>query len=478
MSVKRNFIYNSIITVSSYIFPLLTYPYVSRVLGVSNIGICNFVDSIINYFVLFSMLGISSVGIREIAKNKSDRHTLSKTFCSLLSLNFISTAIATVTLIACIYTIPTMYEYHELMFVGVCKLIFNLFLVEWLYVGLEDFQYITKRTILVKLLYIASIFVFIHKPSDYPWYYILTVSSVCINAVINIFHSRHFITFSIRDINVRPYVNTFVIMGIYLLVTNIYSSLTAAWLGFLTNTVEVGYYTTSTKLHMIILALFSAFSNVLLPRVSSLISENKKDEYWHKIDQAVEALLLFSFPVTILSCIYSSNLIHLLAGDGYEGAYLPFSIIAPLIMVIGYEQIVVLQILLANKQEKIMLRNSIIGSLVAIACNLLFVQKLGAVGSAMVWLMSELTILTISLNDVRRIYCYRFPLGLFQKYSIAYIPLVLVLYILHDSILLKDVFALIVAVAVTGIFTLVVQKYYLKNTILFDIINKFARIRQ
>ncbi|WP_034523139.1 oligosaccharide flippase family protein [Bacteroides uniformis] len=88
-SIKKNFFFSTFLTISNYVFPLITYPYVSRVLQVERIGLCNFVDSIINYFILFSMLGISTYGIREIAKNKSDKTKLNQTFYDLISINIL-----------------------------------------------------------------------------------------------------------------------------------------------------------------------------------------------------------------------------------------------------------------------------------------------------------------------------------------------------------------------------------------------------
>lgn len=124
-SIKTNFIYSSILTTANYIFPLITYPYVSRVLGVTNIGICNFVDSIINYFSMFSLMGIVAVGIRSIAAVKSDKEELSKTFSNLLFLNAISTFIVLLVLCISIIFISKFYEYKELMSIGVVKIIFT-----------------------------------------------------------------------------------------------------------------------------------------------------------------------------------------------------------------------------------------------------------------------------------------------------------------------------------------------------------------
>ena len=140
MSLQKNFIYSSILTVSKYLFPLIVYPYVSRTLGLSNIGIINFVDNLVNYFVFFSMMGIATVGVREIAAARSSKTQLSKTFMSLLSLTVIATFIAIVVLLIAMYTVPKLIVHQDLLYVGVVKLVFNLFLMEWFFYGYGRLQ--------------------------------------------------------------------------------------------------------------------------------------------------------------------------------------------------------------------------------------------------------------------------------------------------------------------------------------------------
>ena len=166
VTLKKNIFYSTILTTANYIFPLLTYPYVSRVLGVDKIGICNFVDSIINYFVLFSMLGVGIVGIREIAKNKNDKECLNKTFNSLFFLNTLSTTIMLVLLIIAINIVPKLNEHKELMYIGAFKLVFNYLLIEWLYKGLEDFKFITNRTVIIRCLYVISCLLYTSDAAD------------------------------------------------------------------------------------------------------------------------------------------------------------------------------------------------------------------------------------------------------------------------------------------------------------------------
>ena len=137
MGIGKNFLYSSVLTASNYLFPFILYPYVLRTLGVENIGVCDFVDSIINYFVLFSMLGISIVGVREIAQANVDKDRLNNVFTSLIILNGITTVIAVIGLVLAVYFIPALEAYKEMLFIGIIKLVGNFLLIEWFYKGIE-----------------------------------------------------------------------------------------------------------------------------------------------------------------------------------------------------------------------------------------------------------------------------------------------------------------------------------------------------
>lgn len=472
MSIKRNFIFNSLLTVSGYVFTLLTYPYISRVLGLSNVGIVNFVDGLINYFILFAMMGVGTVGIREVAINKNDRNELSKTFSGVITLNTISTLIAIAVLLTAMYTVPTLYPYRDLLYIGVCKLLFNILLVEWFFTGLEDFAYITKRTIAIKFLYVAAVFLLVREASDYKIYYLLCVLTVIVNGLVNIVYCRKFISFTLKGITIRPYLSTFFSIGFYVIIGSMYTSFNVAWLGFVSGTDEVGYYTTATKLHTVILALLTAFQNVMFPRVTSLLAEGKRDEYHEKLHVAVDSLLAFSFPIVITAIIFGPQILHLLVGDGYEGAYLPFRIIMPLIFVIGYEQIVCIQILMAMKQDKKLLINSCIGAASGLILNILFVSRLGAVGSSLVWLISEIIIMLGAQYWVSKTTEFRFPWSQIMKYTLVYSPVAIILVSISHYCVYSDTVMIGIAFIVITIYSAVTQAIILKNPIFVQYLNK------
>jgi len=189
-SIRKNFFYSALLTVSNYVFPFVTYPYVSRVLGVTNIGICNFVDSIVNYFILFSMMGISIVGMREIAAARDDREQRNRVFSSLFSLNLLTTLIAAIALVVVIYTVPSLTDYRPMLWIGLAKLAANCLCMDWLFRGLEEFRFITNRSILIKCLYVGAVFLFVRKAEDYWVYYLLTTLTLVANACVNVSFSR------------------------------------------------------------------------------------------------------------------------------------------------------------------------------------------------------------------------------------------------------------------------------------------------
>lgn len=392
-NLKKNILYSGILTTANYIFPLITYPYVSRVLGVANIGVCNFVDSIINYFLLFSALGIGVVGIREIAKNKGDKDKLQKTFSQLFTINTISTSIALLVLLIAMHTVGRLQENYELLWIGVLKLVFNYLLIEWFYKGLEDFKYITNRTIWVRCFYVISVFLLVKTPQDITTYYFLTSAIIIINAIINVLYARKYVKFTFCLSSLREPAKAICIFGLYSILTSMYTTFNVAYLGFVSTDTQVGLYTTSTKIHTIILMAFTAVTGVLMPRMAAILSEKKYDEYKRLIKKSVNILFLFAIPCVIIIEVFAPLIIRIIAGAGYEGAVTPLRIIAPLVLIIGIEQILITQSLIPMGRDKAVLTNSIMGAIVGILANIFIVPHLESVGSAIAWLAAEVAVM-------------------------------------------------------------------------------------
>ncbi len=433
-SIKKNFFFSSILTTANYIFPLLTYPYVSRVLGVTNIGACNFVDSIIHYFIMFSMMGIGVIGIREVAVCKDDKKKLSKVFSELFVLNTITTLLALLILIIAVLSVEQLRIHWRLMAIGALKLITNYMLVEWFYKGLEQFKFITVRTIFVKFAYVAGVFIFVRKVDDYVVYYMLTVLMIAVNAIVNIIYSRHYVSFIFCNLDVSRYLRSFFILGVYSFLSSLYTTFNVAFLGFVSGETEVGYYTTATKFFSILIALFSAFTGVMLPRMSSLLSDGKVEEFKERLTKSIDVLFFFFIPIGVLSIVYAPIIIRIMAGVGYEGAILPMRIIIPLVLIIGYEQIIIIQGLMPLKQDKSILYNSIVGAIVGILLNIALVPSLKSVGSSIVWIASEFVVLVCAQYYINKSLNFIFPWKKVLKFLSVNLPLFVILLCIYLNI--------------------------------------------
>lgn len=474
-NLKANVIYSSILTIANYVFPFVTYPYISRVLGVTNIGICNFIDSIINYYIIFSMMGIGAVAIREISRNKDNKEKLSNTFNSILALNTISTAIVLIILFLSIILVPRLYIHRHLMYIGAFKVLFNYLLIEWFYTGTENFKYITKRSIAIKLAYIICIFAFVRKSEDYNIYYLLSMLMIATNAILNLNHSRKYICFSLSNINIKPYIRSFFLIGIYVILTSMYTTFNITFLGFTCGEKEVGIYTTATKLHAILLALFTAFTNVMMPHMSSLISKEKKEDFIKYINQSIQVLLLFAIPIVLYFIIYAPEIIYLIAGPGYESASTPMRIVMPLIFIIGYEQIGIMQILMPLKKDKEIFRNSVLGAGLGIIANIILVSYLKSVGSAIVWTISEIAVLSATHYYVTKYTSIKFPIKNLFKYILGAIPCIILLYA-EQYVNTNYLFHIINGFIICSIYYSILYMFIFKEEIVLTNMNKLRKI--
>ena len=467
MGLKKNFLYSSILTTSNYIFPLITYPYVSRILGVTNIGLYNFADSIINYFIMFSVMGIGIIGIREIAGTQENVRNRNKVFSNLFILNTALTLIALAVFIICLFTVPDLYSNRDLMYVGILKLVSNLFLIDWFYKGLEKFKYITNVTLSIKFLYVISVFIFVRESNDYTVYYLLCTLMITLNAIANFTYAFKYVKFDFRALDLRKYMKTNFVLGAYCFLTSMYTSFNVAYLGFVSNNTEVGYYTTGTKLFTIIIALYSAFTGVIQPRMSSLLSENKFDEFISLIRKSIDILMAITIPAVLFTCFFSPEIIRIVSGEGYEGAIVPTRIVMPLIFIIGYEQILVIQVLTPLKKDKQILINSIIGAIVGLIMNIILVGKFASIGSAVVWVMSEIAVLISAQYFVTRYTHVSFPFKKLIKDIIVYIPLLILYWYILSHTSLNYMLELIIAIIITSIYTVT-----FKQKIVFGLIKR------
>lgn len=420
--VKKNFVYNMILVVGNYLFPLLVYPYISRVLGADNIGMYSYTDGIIDYFILFASLGIIPFGVREIARVKNDSQKASQVYSTLLALNVILTVVAVVVLIVTVNMIPKLESYRQFLYIGISKIVFSSLLVEWLFQGLSEFKYITIRSIAVRSLFVVSVFCFVRDSSDAPVYYILLCLSIAFNALFNLYQSGKYVHFSLKNIDFRLIMVPVLSFGFYKILTSMYTSFNIVYLGSVTDDTQTGYYYTATKLYGIIMSVITAFTTVMVPKVSEMLEDGQIERLREIALKSFEVIFVLTLPVIVLSCFYAPFIIDLISGKGYEGAILPFRIVMVLLLVISVEQVLVMQFLMALKDSRCILVLCVVGAIVGIALNILLVGRLKATGSAISWMVSEIAVMFTAIHFFQKHYAISFPYRLFVRELLLSIP--------------------------------------------------------
>ncbi len=405
MSIRGNLVYSALLTMSTYLVPLLVFPYISRVLGADGIGIVDTVDNIIDYCVLFSMMGLSTIGIREIARAKSDAKQLAQTFTDLYALNVISTIVIALILICATLVIPNMNDRWPMILIGSVKLFANMFWIEWFFTGIEDFRFITVRSIIVRTLFVISVFLFVNTKDDYMVYYMLFVGITVLNAICNWHYRARLFSINLCTANFRRFLKPFLALGLFAMLSAIYTKLSLPVLNYYCGDLESGYYATAMRIYQVCIALVSTLIGVLVPRISVLLKEGDIQQIKKLTRKTFMALIAFSLPIILVIFFFGNVIVCIIAGDGYQGAVLPMQIIALLLLIGGVEKIVILQLLIPMRADRQIVIAGFLGVIVWGLGTWILVEKYQSVGSAIIWVISETTVLmsaSISLYKIFR----------------------------------------------------------------------------
>lgn len=476
MGLKKNIFYSGFLTTGMYLSQLITFPYITKTLGVTNFGYCNFVQSFVQFFLLFSALGISTLGVREIAKvDKNNQEELNHTFSVLITLAGITTLISFAIYLLIIFFSPQLQAYYHLLLIGGLNIIFSLFNIEWLYRGLEDFKYITYRVLLIRILYILLIFIFVTNESHYVRYYFLSVMMVPVNSIINWLHAKKIIKYHFPKISdLYKYVKSNILIGIQIVLLSYNSTINPVILGLMSNDTEVGYFTTATKLIIIVLLFYNAYTSVLLPRISSMLQNKQNNEVEIFIKKSFALLYFLAIPLLLFVEKYTPEIIHIIANADYSGSILPMRICMPVILIGGISQIIIQQVLIPNNLEKDTVKASILGVLSCIILSYLFIPKYQSIASSVAWLVAEFIILIVTFHSAfNKIKHFNIELLLLFKYIIIYSPIAFFLFSIKLGF--PFILELILNAFIVLIYIHIMFSYIVKDSIYQSLISRFIR---
>ncbi|RGC81410.1 flippase [Hungatella hathewayi] len=400
-SIKKNFIYNSIYQLLVIAMPLITTPYISRVLGANGIGVYSYSYSVSQYYVLFIMLGLNNYGNRTIASIRNDKKLLKENFWSIYFMQlFLGISVSLIYFIYC-FSIARNTFAALIMSIYVISACFD---INWFLFGMEMFKATVIRNTLIKVLTTACIFIFVRNAEDVYTYCLIMVMGIFLSQIalwpyIKKIVPFYFPSFSEIKVHIKPNL----VLFLTVIAVSLYKIMDKIMLGMLSNTSQVGFYESAERIILIPTSLITSLGTVMLPRMTNMFATEKNSDKTKNLlykSIVLAAFLSSSMAAGIMGV--SKEFIPIFYGSGYEECINLFLILLPSCFFLGFGNVLRTQYLIPKKLDKIYVTSAFFGAVTNLIVNSLLIPKYFAVGAAVGTLLSEIVVCVYQSYMIRK----------------------------------------------------------------------------
>lgn len=398
-SLTINAFLNGLRSITNLIFPLITFPYVSRILSVNGMGKCSFSMTYINYFVLISGLGIATYGVREGAKYRDNRVKIGRFASQIFTINMWSTVISYALLFATLLFFNSLEKYIICILIFSIQIIFTTLGTEWIYTIYENYAYITTRSILFKIISVILLFVLVKRSSDYLWYASIIVFANVGSNILNYIHAKSICDIKlVRKVNWKAHLKPVLVIFASSIAVSIYVSSDITVLGIMQGDKAVGLYNVPVRIYTMAKTLLSAILTVTIPRLAMLYGQNKLRDYNLILKNLINVLTVLVFPTAIGLLIMSKDIILLFAGGKYNSSELALSIISVGIIFCIYNWIFTDCVLIPAKREQYLLKNTLTSAVLNILFNIILIPFLSYNACSISTVLSEFIAMVLNFK--------------------------------------------------------------------------------
>ena len=393
MKVLKNYAYNLSYQLLVIVLPIITTPYVTRIFSSKDLGTYGYFNSIVTYFILLATLGVANYGTKEISGHRKD---IRKNFWGIYTLQLIATILSLVLYTSLCLFFPGMQ--NMVAYILGLSLISKGMDISWLFQGLEDFRRITARNITVKVLGVISIFLFVKTPGDLYLYVFLLTFFELLGQLSMWLPARPYIGKPQFDLSyAKKHLKPVILLFLPQVAISLYVTLDRTMLGALSSTNDVGIYDQALKIINILLTLVTSLGSVMLPRVSSLLSngDHKAVNKMHELSFLIYNLVIF--PIIAGLLIVNKDFVSFFLGKDFQEAYLAIAIMVFRMFFIGWTNIMGIQILIPHNKHREFMLSTTIPAVVSVGLNLLLIPPFGFVGASIVSVLTEALVWFIQL---------------------------------------------------------------------------------
>jgi len=393
MSLRKNMLSSLVLTGSSVVFPLITFPYVTHTLSAAGLGKYFFADSLAQYFIMVSAVGIPYYGIREIARLRDDAAARSALMAELLIIQLVLSFICSLLLLTCYRFIPELK--HEALLIGTACLgiLSSALLMEWFYQGMEQFGYITKRSLVIKSISVCLVLLLVQHKADYHLYYLVITLVITANAGLNFGNYLNcYNTCFPKKLQLKRHIRPLLMLFAINVSVSIYAILDTSLLGILSNATAVSYYNVPLKLSKIHWSVVNGAGMVIIPRIAGYHAVNDTKKISEMLNKSFHIVLLLTIPFAFLCFVFPAEILNIIAGKQYLPAAGVLQLLGFLPFIIAICNLFGTQFLMPTGREKHILHATIAGLIVSFGLNLLLVPARQHLGAAIACLAAETTV--------------------------------------------------------------------------------------
>lgn len=353
-SIGKNVVYKFILNLFNFAVPIIIGPYAYRVLGANKMGMVDYAQSISMYFSIMAGFGIYNYGVREISRVRENREKVKELFGTLFLIGCISSIITTVVYIPFVILKFGNSPLTYVLLILSIDIISNMFYVEWANEGEENYGFITIKTIIIRIIYIASLLIFVKNPSHYGVYAFVIVFNKLLNNLASFFYVCKEVNLKLRDIkwNLKKHIKPLIVVLILSNVNILYTQLDRIMLGSYVSKESVAYYTLGQKIMFIINSLVISIVSVATPRLSNYFGNNNDEKYFELLNKISRNFFMILYPIAIGIFCLADVIVYLYGGREFANCGNVLKIFSVYMISLGQESILSNNIMYVRKREK------------------------------------------------------------------------------------------------------------------------------
>ena len=417
-SITKNYIYNMVYQVLILILPLITTPYLSRVLGAEGIGIYSYTYTIVTYFILFGSLGVALYGQREIAYAQENVEARKKTFIEIILFRFIIIGIATIAY-AFIFMNGEKYQlYYRILLI---ELIAGAFDISWFFQGMEEFKRTVVRNVLVRLCSVSLVFILVKTKEDLATFTLIySIADLLGNLSLWLYLPKYLRGIKVKNINILRHLPQITLLFIPQIANQLYKMLDTTMIGKLVeDKSELGFYEQGQKVIRLLLTIVTSLGVVMIPRMASTFASGNKEKINEYMKMSFKFVFFLAFPIMFGIISVSKDFVPIFFGEGYDKVAILINIISPILLLMGIANVLGTQYMLPTKRQKEYTISVVVGVIVNFALNYILIINYGAIGASISTVISQLVVDIMQAYYVRKEVDFKLLLKSSYKYLFA-----------------------------------------------------------